>query len=248
MIKDGIKNIIALLKRIMPTILRARFDYCLDRYLKPLFGYSFNAAFNNQKIRQGIFCNIVNEFRFSTIVETGTFKGATAEFFLKSTDMPVYTVEIDHESYLYAKLRLIKFYNCHIFLDNTIDFLKMLSAKPSFPNKDVFFYLDAHGYNKLPLKDELFIIAEYWRSSIVMIDDFKVPDDPGYGYDNYGDGQVLEINYISPLIKRLGLNIFFPSVPSSSETGTRRGCVILSTPDIPIYRLDRINAIKRFYI
>ena len=56
---------------------------------------------------------------------------------------------------------------------------------------ETFFFLDAHGREHLPLREELEIILTHWREAIVMIDDFEVPG-TDYGYDDYGPGKVHE--------------------------------------------------------
>jgi hypothetical protein len=101
--------------------------------------------------------------------------------------------------------------------------------------KTPFIYLDAHWEEDLPLREELEIIREAWDRAIVMIDDFAVPGDPGYGYDDYGSGKALEQDYLPPMP---GWSLCYPAVPSAEETGERRGCSVLLSPalaesDIP---------------
>ena len=59
-----------------------------------------------------------------------------------------------------------------------------------------------------------------------MIDDFNVPGDDGYGFDNYGAGRVLNMDYIRQC-KINNAAIFFPNVSSKWETGAKRGSVVL---------------------
>jgi len=61
-----------------------------------------------------------------------------------------------------------------------------------------------------------------------MVDDFQVPFDAGYRYDDYGLGRVLNADYIEPIVGAHGLRVFYPSTPSVNETGARRGCVVLA--------------------
>jgi hypothetical protein len=91
----------------------------------------------------------------------------------------------------------------------------------------LFFYLDAHWNEDLPLADEIDIIFGRSSNAVVMIDDFEVPGDPGFDYDDYGPGKALNAEYIAPLAEKHGLAIFYPSVPSREETGRRRGCTVL---------------------
>ena len=61
-----------------------------------------------------------------------------------------------------------------------------------------------------------------------MIDDFQVPDDPGYGFDDYGEGKVLNLDYLRDVISKFDISVFFPICRSEQETGAKRGCVVLA--------------------
>jgi prefoldin subunit 5 len=60
-----------------------------------------------------------------------------------------------------------------------------------------------------------------------MIDDFEVPSDPGYGFDDYGPGKCLSLSLLS-WAKELGCRFFFPTVPAADETGERRGACLVA--------------------
>jgi len=109
----------------------------------------------------------------------------------------------------------------------------------------LFFYLDAHGHvfdDDLPLAEELDIVFRRCPLAVVMIDDFAVPNDAGYGYDDYGPGRALVFDYIRPAIAVHQLQAFFPSTPSVVDYPStpmaaaglvvpgrlRRGCVVLA--------------------
>jgi len=92
--------------------------------------------------------------------------------------------------------------------------------------EDVFFYLDAHREDDLPLREELEIIFTYWQRPIVMIDDFQVPDSD-YAFDDYGPGKTLNLDYLQPVIAAYNISVFFPAVDVAEETGVKRGCVVL---------------------
>ena len=78
-----------------------------------------------------------------------------------------------------------------------------------------------------------------------MIDDFKVPNDPGYIYDNYGPERALT-ETILPEEPLRGWTVFYPAVPSNEETGARRGSCVLISPllapkiDTPHLRAHRV--------
>jgi hypothetical protein len=63
---------------------------------------------------------------------------------------------------------------------------------------------------------------------VVMVDDFRVPDDPGYGYDDFGSGKALDQSYIAPTVEAHRLGVLYPALRSVEETGLRRGCAVLA--------------------
>ena len=61
-----------------------------------------------------------------------------------------------------------------------------------------------------------------------MIDGFEVPDDSGYGFVNFASSKALNAAYIGPVASAHDLAAFYPAAPSQSESGGKRGCVILA--------------------
>lgn len=187
---------------------------------------SWGGPFNNQEIRKQIFLELLNSIDFSAIVETGTFRGTTTEFLHQASGLRVYTVENAAKNYGYAKVRFLANRKISVSFGDSSPFLRELSMKPMMVAKQTFFYLDAHWKEDLPLRQENEIIFNNWKNSLVMVDDFQVPGDEGYGYDDYGEGNTLALEYLSPLAP-LGLTAFFPTESSTSETGKKRGCIVL---------------------
>jgi len=91
---------------------------------------------------------------------------------------------------------------------------------------NVFFYLDAHWQEDLPLKEEVDIVFKKTEDGIVMIDDFQVPGTE-YVFGDYGEGKILNKAYISGVLRKHALDIFFPSVEIEAETGGQRGCAVV---------------------
>ena len=67
-------------------------------------------------------------------------------------------------------------------------FLKVIAPDHIKSKHDVFFYLDAHSEKNFPFFEEIDLICSYWYNSVVMVDDFQVPGDKGYIFDDYGSG------------------------------------------------------------
>ena len=78
------------------------------------------------------------------------------------------------------------------------------------------------------LLEEIEIIAGAWEAFTIIVDDFEVPWDSGYGYDDYGALGSLKPELIEGVCQRLHLATFYPSLPSSEETGARQGCVVIA--------------------
>ena len=83
----------------------------------------------------------------------------------------------------------------------------------------MFVYLDAHWNDDLPLVEELQIVSAGWPRAVIMIDDFQVPGDAGYGYDDWGPGRALTEDLL-PATALAGWSLTYPSAASDYETGS----------------------------
>ena len=214
------------IKNILKTVVGegnlGRIDFLRDLGTHPSWG----GPFNGQKFRQRIFFDILYCFPIKAIVETGTYLGTTTSLF-SATSLPVYTTEIHSRSFSYSKMRfLFQSANVNLYQRDSRSFLKTLSLDSSVSKGDVFFYLDAHWKDDLPLREELDIIFSEWERPVVMIDDFQVPNTE-YTFDDYGNGNRLDFNYIEPVVSARNLSVFYPAINSSVETGVKRGSVVL---------------------
>ena len=204
-----------------PAGIGALLYHLTGRLLKPFWG----GPLNGQAGRVALCRQIFAALRPTAIVETGTYRGTSTEFFAEF-GVPVHSVEADPWAHAFSAQRFRSSRDrVHLTLADSRTFLRQLAADPSFPSDGVFFYLDAHWHRDLPLAEEITIIFDNWRRSVVMIDDFEVPGD-GYSYDDYGPGAVLNAAYLEA-IGRTDLVGFYPSLPAAEETGARRGCIVL---------------------
>jgi hypothetical protein len=188
---------------------------------------SWGGPFNGQQGRTRIFLELLDLVQPKAIIETGTYRGTTTEFIAGSCPLPVFTLESDPHNYYYSQFRLRRFKNVRVLQGRSQELLTRMSRDPGIPGEAVLFYLDAHWGGELPAREELGIIISNWREFVVMIDDFQVPGDPGYGFEIYKNGSVQDLDYFGDLLS--GLDVFFPALPSQTETGMKRGCVVLST-------------------
>jgi len=220
-----------------------------DKYRSILLLRKWSAAeavgLNGQRHRKQIFRDLVSACAFDAIVETGTFKGDSTAYMAQTANLPVYTSEVNSRFSLLARIRLRSFSTVRFFQGDSREFLQRLPAILKDRTKRLFFYLDAHWYADLPLEGELGIISKDWQNFVIMIDDFQVPGDAGYGYDSYGENQTLTVDRFSSVFGKHRLVPFFPSLPSGKETGIRRGCVVLAREQGMVDTLAHLPSISR---
>ena len=202
-------------------------------------------AFNGQSHRKRIFANIVSAAPFDAIVETGTCLGDTTRYMSQTTRQPVYSCELSRTFYSLAKMRLADLNDVHLELTDSRQFLRKL-GRDELVDKSVFFYLDAHWYDDLPVVEELDIIGSKWKQFVVMIDDFKVPWDRDYGYDDYYDDRVLELKFLRTAMSKHSLIVYFPAVPAKEETGARRGCIVVAPKGEMSQKLSQFASLRQW--
>lgn len=187
---------------------------------------------NGQRRRQDIVRELTRTIDFGRVVETGTYRGASTIFFSALFGVPVSTVEANRRFHSYSRRRIAAAnpnVDVVVELGDSRAFLQRLASQTRRSGETVFFYLDAHWNEDLPLAEELRIISRGWTRAVVMIDDFQVPDDAGYGYDNYGPGRALVEEYL-PADLLSGWSLYYPAARSSEETGGKRGVAVLISP------------------
>jgi hypothetical protein len=233
-----IKNIQRILKKILKKLfIFSGLDERISKLEKSLI-YEYdekefdwnNNSLNGQKYRKQIITEILANNKFDVIVETGTEYGLTTKFFSQFSDK-IISIEKSIPIYTIAKKNLANQKNIKLVHNDSKDLDKILvknGINLNTQNK-IFFYLDAHSDDDYPLVDEIKYIFQNYKSFILLIDDFQVPNDNGYGYDSYL-GKKLNINFIKKLFTNKE-HIFFPNIPSIKETGRLRGYVIITNDE-----------------
>lgn len=175
----------------------------------------FGQPLNGQAIRTRTVEHLLRGFEPDALVETGTFYGFTTSYFA-GHGLPVFSAENNPGYFNLSRVSLRRFDNLEVILGDSADALNELAGRRAF--KRPFLYLDAHWNERLPLGEELECIARTWGEALVVIDDFHVPGQPGYGYDAYG-GVALELEQF----ELEGALAAFPAAHPEEETGGRRG-------------------------
>jgi predicted O-methyltransferase YrrM len=235
------------LRRLLPqpAIERLQQTIGMLEYLKSPDRGAEWGPFNGQSARQALFVDILAHTRPHALIETGTALGATTAL-MSQTGLPVFTIERYPRHYGFARARFWRKRNVRLLHGDSSVVLRKLFDGPlqAVSSRTLFFYLDAHGHvydDDLPLADEIDVVFRRCPLAVVMIDDFEVPADPGYGYDDYGPGKALIAAYIRPAIAAHQLQAFYPSTPSVADYPStpmaaagyaiagrlRRGCIVL---------------------
>jgi hypothetical protein len=199
---------------------------------------------NSQAIRTELARCLILQCKIARIVETGTFLGTTTEFFAQF-GVPVTTAELNPDLARKSSERLSKWKNVELRAYDSVRVLQELAREPIDRSVPTLFYLDAHWKNRLPLREEAGLAFAHFAKAILLIDDFAVPNDPGYGFDDYGPAKRLTLEYLMhgnlpPFYT------YFPSAPSHQETGARRGCVVVTANSELADILDEISLLRRW--
>ncbi len=197
---------------------------------------------NGQAERRKIVTELFRVIPPTAIFETGTFRGATTQWLATLTDAPIHSVESQPRYFGFAQQRTQSLSNVHLNLEDSREMLRRTIEPNAEP---IFAYLDAHWEADLPLAEEIDIVFERNGAAMVMVDDFRVDDDKGYQYDDYGPGAVLEYDYIKPAIQKHALAAWWPASPSERETGARRGCVVLAQAGRHDESIDALDCLRR---
>jgi hypothetical protein len=222
-----------------PTTFRhkllGRFEYYRHPEMLDLWG----GPFNGQCFRQLMYLDLALACDFKAIVETGTFRGSTTRFLAQNSGgAQVYSCEYSPVNFEFAKWRLRGAQNIFLFNLDSRKFIRDLSIARG---TKTFFYLDAHWGADLPLREELELIFRNFEDFAVMIDDFEVPNDPGYEVDDYGPGKRLSLRDF-PLHQDRRIACYFPARAASQESGLRRGAIVLSSLGLK-EKLDSIHSL-----
>jgi hypothetical protein len=230
--------------RLARRIIRADQLGALSHCLNPSRGRAWGGPMNGQALRCLLVAEIIIHIKPAAIVETGTYLGTTTEW-LSAFQIPVYTCEASAENFGFSSSRLRFLSNVQIINSDSRDALKSLKYGPLASEGPILFYLDAHWNEDLPLDNELGIIFSSWQQAVVLIDDFQVHDDPGYGFDDYGPGKRLTLDYVADKILSFGLAAYYPRSASNEETGEKRGCIVLAKSDTMGQILSSVSLIRK---
>lgn len=114
--------------------------------------------------------HIIEVFKPDRWVETGTHMGWTSAWIAENyPHLPIYTVEVMPEYYRKSVENLAAYPNVYPSFGNSVDFMKKL--QPIFNRGLSVFWLDAHWWPPVPLREECKVVASLDKY-VCIIDDF----------------------------------------------------------------------------
>jgi hypothetical protein len=167
------------------------------------------------------FVTLIDSFKPTLVVETGTYLGTTTPLLATISGVRCVTIE---KVARYAKKAKENFdfnysnLNIESVVGNSSEVLE--DTLRSLPKKSerVFAYLDAHWYENLPTNDELQALVSWGGPFVAMIDDFHVEGDERYGWDEYINGNEVDKKLIPD-----HLFLFVPATSANLEGLYRKG-------------------------
>jgi len=223
----------------------------LDYHMHPEQRGGFGGPFNGQVLRMAAFRALAAGGRLAEVIETGSHRGTTTEFLARFAGGPVKTTELSPYYHELTRLRFEDLVEAgcpwaktvQLFALDSRDFLpRILSEAPPEPGVS-FFYLDAHGdyvagaRTEFPIVAELTAIRAARADCIVMIDDFQVPDDPGYHAEN-----AIALDLVAPLLP--SFDAWFYPIGASHDCGMLRGCLVLSGSPETTRQLSTVGELR----
>jgi len=217
----------------------------LDYWRRPRWREPWGGPFNGQAFRQRLVAELCAGVPFAAVVETGTYRGSTTAHLSRTTGLPVHSFEVNARAYGFARVRLWRARGVRLHRGDSRTGIAALAGSAASPTGPVLFYLDAHLETDVPLREEVALAFRHWRQAVALIDDFAVPDDPGYGFEDYGPGQAFTLAYLEPWIAP-STAVWFPACDARDETGARRGCVVLARDPALVRRIDAMPTLRRW--
>jgi len=165
-------------------------------------------VWHKDPIFEGIVNQLIIDLKPNRFVETGTYRAETIRYIAERyPNLPIYSTEIRADFYTFSVILCKPYPNIKLFNMNSPDFLKMLYDELKCGLS--MFWLDAHWWDYVPLRDECKIIATL-NEYVILIDDFA-SNNPRFGGDVFADGHENNLAYVADI---LGKKCFVPNYPS----------------------------------
>lgn len=154
--------------------------------------------------------DIMKKLQPDRFVETGTHMGWTLMYMAKKYPaLPMYSVEIDNGYYAISVHNCEPYPNIKLYHMSSPDFLKSIYDEVLSQGLTLF-WLDAHWWKPVPLRDECKLISTLDKY-VVLIDDFAC-NNPRFGGDVF-DGVENNLAYVADVLGKKCFRPNYPSIP-----------------------------------
>lgn len=186
--------------------------------------------FNGDTFVCNEFLRLKKLFDINVAVETGSCLYSTTKWLGENFDN-VYTVEINADFAKYGSHKVLDMNNVnHTVGMSSINFIKEVLSEAISDSDRCLYFLDAHWGNECPLLGELEGISKIktHQKPVIIIHDFKVPDEPNLGFDDI-HGQPFEYGWIKPYLEAIyglgGYDYYYNN--DSTSTEIKRGLIYI---------------------
>ena len=180
--------------------------------------------------------DLVSHLRIEQFVELPHIKGTTTEFLAESSRRTSVHGGITPTVLLRPRTQIrLEYPSVTVQLGDSRSFLRHMASNEALCGAPYPLLLRRSLGTRHTFAGRVAVILNAWRDAVVVIDDFEVPGDSGYAFDDYGMGRRICIDYLPEMP---GWILFFPSVHSGLETGARRGCAVVVSPSMSLDALS----------
>lgn len=182
------------------------------------------APFNGDTLLEQEFLRLKDEYKITTVIETGTYHGDTTKWLADNFDY-VDTIEVNATYQKIAQAKLGPRANITHWTGSSADIL--IKVLEESPNNNLLVFLDAHWW-KNPVLRELDQIAHSGLKPILVIHDFMNPNDLTMGYDTYPDqGVIYEWKWVEDKINKIYGSSGYIKYHNEQAVGARRGALFI---------------------
>lgn len=202
---------------------------------------TYPEAFNQDTILQETFRSLVEKYKPDLILETGTHRADTTEYFA-SFSVPVISTEINEEFYNLSKNKLVESSNVTLLLGDSAKVLE--ENLDSLQDKHIIAFLDSHFLNDQVLERELSLFEKLSTKPIIIIHDFYVPG-KDFGYDTWDGHRYDYAFYKSYLDRTYGGEDKYTYFYNEDAVGCRRGVIITIPTEYEVIKSPSLTEISK---
>jgi hypothetical protein len=171
---------------------------------------------------EAVMKDLIEQTKPDHIVETGSHYGWTCAWFAENyPETPITTIELTDHYYGFARENLAPYENVECIQGSSADVLDRMYGREKLSQVELpFFWLDAHWWKPVPLREECRILSQLDRY-VIVIDDFecKDPDFAGDGGEETFGFKMCNLEYVAEWLGKKCWRPNYPSLPHHKGYG-----------------------------